>query len=657
MALDAYVTPGELERQANLVFHGKPVKIWACNNQDDLKLTSKAQLWANKRLTDEVGSTIGEGTYDAITGEFEVPPIVVRFQSNESILRYDTICVWIDPENAEYLHSIQVENPPVQMNPGSYRTYLIYFAQDDGPNFAIPIKFGMGFGEYYLWGGHVQFQKIFPEDSSVSAPGTFTIKGFSAGWHKEFPLNSSISEPGSYGLAGTSVTFTAPIPHYHLAAVAGTILATGQEAVLNHLGDVDMAADAGEFLLEGQMATGGRTLSVGNFALTGQDAELAIPALGSSGGRMYKYSYPNWYPDQGNGPPNVEEDSYPSYTGNSYFCGDTYPVNGLCLYPRDADRVSMPENEGFEPGVTYYNREVWITFKKYPTSLADWHKYIATELFLTQNDPAVSGDYIWMSLEADPNPPGGGVIAQDMDYWDGEEQTNYNGIQDYRITFVEPADGCVPPPEWNQHTWTINPGGPEKWANEEEFPGELASVPPGSCCYFSLMDHADEDGNPVDDKLIQDIVAGQLDTNGGNILDASSAENPLPWFNLEGMMSWDGGETWGWIMVNLNQVNVETGPVYDSAEANGVWVSPLTPYPLAPPYAKILPNGDQTFYETFSFAFPNFVPFSYNFSLKDGQPAPIKPEDRKRYEQWRKSLPKKLRPSAMPKDPPTEGSK
>ena len=140
------------------------------------------------------------------------------------------------------------------------------------------------------------------------------------------------------------------------------------------------------------------------------------------------------------------------------------------------------------------------------------------------------------------------------------------------------------------------------------------------------MDHADEDGNPLPDKMIQDIIAGQIDINGGNILDASSADNPLPWFNLEGMMSWDGGETWTWIMVNLNPCDVATGPVYDMAEANGVWVSPLTPFPLAPPYAKLLPNGDQTFYETFSFAFPDFVPWNYSFSLKAGQPAPIKPE-------------------------------
>ena len=207
MTLTAYITPKELERQALAVFAGKNCKVWGVYDPlGNLTMETAGAVWLAARVTDLIEATIGNGTYNIVRERYELPPVVARFEPDAGGLDYTTICVWVD--EAPFLHSIQIEDPPLSIPEGQYRSYLIYFAQDDGPNVLLPIQGLFQPGAFYLWGGESSWTKGFPEDSSVSGPGVFVLEGNRAELKKTLPPGTNKAVAGEFVITGQEIGYT-----------------------------------------------------------------------------------------------------------------------------------------------------------------------------------------------------------------------------------------------------------------------------------------------------------------------------------------------------------------------------------------------------------------------------------------------------------------
>ena len=258
MGLQAFVTPKELQRQCDAVFTGRNIKIWAVNDPRDLlTFDSTAVEWEAARVTVVIENTIGGGTYNKVRERYEMPPTVARFESGSQELQFNKIAVQVD--DAPYLHSVQIEEPGILLPPENYRTYLVYLAQDDGPNEAIPIFKASEFGAFMLWGTHTQWHKTWPDSSPKVKPVSFRTTGFSSQWSKEFPYDSPKAQPGHFGLSGGEMLFDAPDAHNWLHAQRGQIWLTGQHAgytITAAAPDYHLEAIVGMFETDGYESTG-----------------------------------------------------------------------------------------------------------------------------------------------------------------------------------------------------------------------------------------------------------------------------------------------------------------------------------------------------------------------------------------------------------------
>lgn len=136
MTLTVTITPGELERQAGLIYQGKTFEVFLVSNStqpEPLLATSTYAQWKAIEVTGNgyatVTGTVGFGAYNQTSTRFEVAPIVASFSATGGNIVFDTICVKVGA--GSYLHSIQVENPAVTILDGGSRTYLISLVQDD----------------------------------------------------------------------------------------------------------------------------------------------------------------------------------------------------------------------------------------------------------------------------------------------------------------------------------------------------------------------------------------------------------------------------------------------------------------------------------------------------------------------------------------------
>lgn len=249
MALTAYITPKELERQALMVFAGKNCKVWAAYNKfAPLGLGDTSAAWRGRQIGSLIEATIATGVYNEVMERYELPPIVATFAVAEDgvPITFDTICTQVN--DSTYLHSIQIEDPEVEIQPGSYRTYLIHFAQDDGPNVPLPAMLFGELGRFYLFGGEAKFRKEFGYGSSVAEPGAFSLEGQQAGLWKEHAPGSDILSYGRYRLQA-----------------AGAIGSTYTQK-----------AWGGRFVISGEASLIANTkVTAASFTLTGGDATLS----------------------------------------------------------------------------------------------------------------------------------------------------------------------------------------------------------------------------------------------------------------------------------------------------------------------------------------------------------------------------------------------
>jgi hypothetical protein len=136
MALTITVTPGELARQAALIYEGRAFEVFLVDNGALSVPLTVANTYAEWKAAEISGNgygavegTIGFGTYNGATARIEMPPMVAGFTAEGGPITYDTVCVRV--AGGTYLHSIQVEGSPEPIADGYSRTYLISLIQDD----------------------------------------------------------------------------------------------------------------------------------------------------------------------------------------------------------------------------------------------------------------------------------------------------------------------------------------------------------------------------------------------------------------------------------------------------------------------------------------------------------------------------------------------
>lgn len=136
MAVQMIITPAELERQANLVYEGKNIRVFLCYDPtNEIQITDSVAVCMEYRIEPGKGGyedfqyAIPVGYYSAATSRYEIPPILASFNAVEEGYTYDTVIVEIG--NANYPHSIIRSSDPVTLSHGQIKTYRIGLIQDD----------------------------------------------------------------------------------------------------------------------------------------------------------------------------------------------------------------------------------------------------------------------------------------------------------------------------------------------------------------------------------------------------------------------------------------------------------------------------------------------------------------------------------------------
>ncbi len=133
MAITTTISSKELQRQAELVFEGKPFKLFLANNTAGLNAESLASDWLAAEITGNgyaaVTGTIAAGEYKAAEARFEMPAITGVFQADGGTLTFNSVCLYLTGE--QYLHSVTVESPTVILSSGQTKAYTLTLAQDD----------------------------------------------------------------------------------------------------------------------------------------------------------------------------------------------------------------------------------------------------------------------------------------------------------------------------------------------------------------------------------------------------------------------------------------------------------------------------------------------------------------------------------------------
>jgi len=136
MAVRMIITPGELERQANLCYEGKMCRVFLCYDvNQDMEVTNTVAEMEEFSLEGGVGGyedyTIGipTGFYNTEAARYEIPPILITFSGDAQGFTYDTLVVQIG--QGTYPHSVIRLSNPQTLIAGQLKTYRISLIQDD----------------------------------------------------------------------------------------------------------------------------------------------------------------------------------------------------------------------------------------------------------------------------------------------------------------------------------------------------------------------------------------------------------------------------------------------------------------------------------------------------------------------------------------------
>jgi hypothetical protein len=124
------ITPKELERQAGNSFVGKAWRAYLALLSGGLTSASTTAAWDALKLTtggaSELSGTIGAGSFDAGTGKFNLPSLMLEWTGTGGGFTYDRLILIVD--NATYPHSIISEPSPVVVMAGDPVSYELELA-------------------------------------------------------------------------------------------------------------------------------------------------------------------------------------------------------------------------------------------------------------------------------------------------------------------------------------------------------------------------------------------------------------------------------------------------------------------------------------------------------------------------------------------------
>ena len=133
MAITTTISQKELERQVALCFEGETLNVMLCNvGTTGYDAQSSVANWQSTEVDSggyvRFSTTIGTGSYDAVTGTYKLPDIDASFTATVPY-SYDRVVLYLD--GATYPHSILAESPNVTVAPGQTQTYRLSLRQDD----------------------------------------------------------------------------------------------------------------------------------------------------------------------------------------------------------------------------------------------------------------------------------------------------------------------------------------------------------------------------------------------------------------------------------------------------------------------------------------------------------------------------------------------
>jgi hypothetical protein len=136
MAIQMIITPGELERQANLAYEGKMMRVFLCYDpENSMEISMSVAECEAFSLAGGVGGyedfsvAIPQGFYNTGDQRYEIPAQIITFGGIEQGFTYDTIVVQIASSN--YPHSIIQISEPQSLTHGQLKNYRISLLQDD----------------------------------------------------------------------------------------------------------------------------------------------------------------------------------------------------------------------------------------------------------------------------------------------------------------------------------------------------------------------------------------------------------------------------------------------------------------------------------------------------------------------------------------------
>mgnify|MGYP007069470781 CR=1 FL=1 len=127
--LNGVVTPGELERQAQLAFIGRPWRMFLAYRQDTgLNETSTVVAWEAEAVAiangyEQATGTIQEGSYKPAKAGYELPAMLGTFNATGAGYSYDSVITVID--NATYPHSVVLLEQAVVLVGPQTKTYSV----------------------------------------------------------------------------------------------------------------------------------------------------------------------------------------------------------------------------------------------------------------------------------------------------------------------------------------------------------------------------------------------------------------------------------------------------------------------------------------------------------------------------------------------------
>lgn len=136
MAITMFITPGELERQANLAYEGKQIRVFCCSDPgQEIEITDNISTISQYAVPGGTGGyedfvlAIPFGYYNKLATRYEIPPIIASFGAVEEGFTYDVVVVEIG--NSNYPHSIIKLSEPQTLRHGQIKSYRIALIQDD----------------------------------------------------------------------------------------------------------------------------------------------------------------------------------------------------------------------------------------------------------------------------------------------------------------------------------------------------------------------------------------------------------------------------------------------------------------------------------------------------------------------------------------------